>query len=151
MPAVGFATTSTFNFGSRTLVRDLLPVMNVTVATWSKGPVLVGFTLTVIDFLGAGVKGVDSPVQERLAPARCASGMTRYMVESFGELIVNQDIECIGGPGVPNDQLHRRFLVQVHAGRRLHVDGDRDGLFAERKTIQLRSCRLRFIRCRPWR
>ena len=44
LPTVGLAMMSTFSLGSSTLVRDLQPVSNRTVAAWSKGPVLVGFT-----------------------------------------------------------------------------------------------------------
>ena len=48
LAAVGLTIMSTLSLGLSTLVRDLLPVSNMTVAAWSKGPVLIGFTLTVI-------------------------------------------------------------------------------------------------------
>ncbi len=50
---------------------------------------------------------------------------------------MDQDVECVGCPCVPNDQLDRRFFIEIHARRRLHVDSDGNGLVTHGETIQL--------------
>ncbi len=127
------ATCSTLSFGSRTIVRALLPARIVTVAAWSKAPIFLGLTAQRDDLLGAGRHDVQVPEQERLGAL--LDRLARQELQPLGQLVADDDAAGVGRAGVLDDDLERGRLVDVERRRPDDLDAQRDGLPPRRELV----------------
>ena len=135
LSALGFC--SIFSRGWTTLVVAMLPVWNQTEAPCSSGPVFTGSTLTAISFTDPA--GIVSSDQVSDGPLDLGLGLAGDVFQSLGQLVADADLHRVRGAGVADHKADGRGQVQVHARRRLDVDGDRDRLLARREPVGRRS------------
>jgi hypothetical protein len=85
------------------------------------------------DLLGAGRQRPERPGED--LPRGLGLGLAGEELEPLGERVADDDVEGVGRPVVPDDDLDGGLLVEVEHRRGDHVDRQANGLLAQRELV----------------